>query len=153
MFLWSADCGPRAGERGVRNSDVALRDTDHSGGGSQFCSCVLKCVVFSQIVRSWVICLSLRMLVDALKRLSVSESLVSSLWFRYFSPASWGERESVLSDSEAGLGRGIMDNPFLGLLGTRKQRGLKGWPSIYVLNPHLIKNTILCYSSWIFWSF
>ncbi|CAF89836.1 unnamed protein product [Tetraodon nigroviridis] len=44
---------------------------------------------------------------------------------RYFIPSSSGERESALAESEAWLGHGIMDNPFIGLFGTRKQRGLR----------------------------
>lgn len=141
MFLWSADCGWTRSE--------TLWDTDNSGGGSQFCSCVLKSIVSLQIVRSWVICLLLRMLVDVLKRLSESETLVSSLWFRYFSAGSSGERESALSDSQAWLGHGIVDNPFLGLFGTRNQRGLrtsKGWwwVSIKSTSP---TNPLHCYSS------
>lgn len=94
---------------------------------------------FFQIVRSWVICFLPRKLVDVLKRLSVSEGLVSSLWFRYFSPSSSGERENALANSEAWLDHRIMDNPFIGLFGTRKQRGLrtsKGWWLISALNPH-----------------
>ncbi|TNM91398.1 calcitonin gene-related peptide [Takifugu rubripes] len=66
------------------------------------------------------------LLLDLLVLLALLRCVTMAPSPRYFSPASWGERESVLSDSEAGLGRGIMDNPFLGLLGTRKQRGLKG---------------------------
>lgn len=70
------------------------------------------------------------------------KGLDSSLWLRYFSPSSSGERESALVDSEAWLGRGIVDNPFTGLFDTRKQRGLrtlKGWWSISVFNPHFMK--------------
>lgn len=140
LFLWTADLPPRAGGAWRREAlTLCCRNVDNSGNGGQFCSCVLKCVFFFFFFwQSWVICFLLRKLLDVLKRLSVSESFVSSLWFRYFSPGSSAELESALSDSEAWLGHGFMDNPFLGLLGTAKQRGLrtvKGWWSIFA-NPN-----------------
>ncbi|XP_071358884.1 calcitonin gene-related peptide 1 [Trachinotus anak] len=43
---------------------------------------------------------------------------------RYFSPSSSGEQEIARADSEGWLAPGLVSNPFLGLIGTRTQRGL-----------------------------
>ncbi|XP_028274754.1 calcitonin gene-related peptide 2 [Parambassis ranga] len=61
---------------------------------------------------------------------------------RYFSPSSSSEQESALPDSEGWLLPELMSNPFLGLMGTRPQRGLTA------LNSHHIQkrkcNTATC---------
>ncbi|XP_053169729.1 calcitonin gene-related peptide 2 [Scomber japonicus] len=43
---------------------------------------------------------------------------------RYFSPSSSSEQESALPDREGWLVPGLISNPFLGLMGTRPERGL-----------------------------
>ncbi|XP_056281319.1 calcitonin gene-related peptide 1 [Pseudoliparis swirei] len=48
---------------------------------------------------------------------------------RYFSPSSSSERESGLPDGGGWLAPGLISNSFLGLLGTRPQRGLRAMNS------------------------
>ncbi|XP_062300029.1 calcitonin gene-related peptide 1 [Scomber scombrus] len=51
---------------------------------------------------------------------------------RYFSPSSSSEQESALPDSEGWLVPGLISNPFLGLMGTRPERGLTAMNSHHV---------------------
>ncbi|CAK6949773.1 calcitonin gene-related peptide 2 [Scomber scombrus] len=50
----------------------------------------------------------------------------------YFSPSSSSEQESALPDSEGWLVPGLISNPFLGLMGTRPERGLTAMNSHHV---------------------
>ncbi|XP_018555996.1 calcitonin gene-related peptide 2 [Lates calcarifer] len=51
---------------------------------------------------------------------------------RYFSPSSSSEQESALPDGEGWLAPGFVSNPFLGLMGTRPQRGLTAMNSHHI---------------------
>ncbi|XP_042366958.1 calcitonin gene-related peptide 1 [Plectropomus leopardus] len=52
--------------------------------------------------------------------------------YRYFSRSSSGEQESALPDGDSWLAPGLISNPFLGLMGTRPERGLAAMNSHHV---------------------
>ncbi|KAM4615620.1 islet amyloid polypeptide [Polymixia lowei] len=74
----------------------------------------------------------LRLPVILLMLLVLLRSVSTAPRYRYFSPSSSSEQESLLPDGEGWLAPELVSNPFLGFMGTRPQRELTAVDSHHI---------------------